>query len=435
MLKHLEKLLYACLIVVIPSITWGKIYCHSMSFITPTPRTNTCTFNDFDNVLGPYAPETDLFFNKQACNMKSVLDPLNTITLITRNSSQAIFLEDDWESEYTKTSIDCETGGDTLCIASGSDMCHGSFVPGECISGTCKSNTSISCTSDLNCTENVFSCYTKKSGDSADGDTNDMGIYKTGIVHQLRIQNNEFENTPATTTKVLVLTGGELYLRSISAGSFFYKNYPVSFRMPCYGEVYYISMTDSNIDQIQNDSSFSGSPKGRKLSCPKSAKKGEIITLNNTDRSTGVVNSWPENFCGEVEATHEINQNETNFKSGFYSGLIFSCDMENYNGVVANKSSAINDNDWIVFPENENYTTSPETLTILDNRFIRSNQARSFYKFQSDLIGHLLGADSTGIIYGGLITEQNDLTTWFPETLSDSTPTNWVNFFCSSTRI
>ena len=78
-------------------------------------------------------------------------------------------------------------------------------------------------------------------------------------------------------------------------------------------------------------------------------------------------------------------------------------------------------------PETDSYLLDSENLSILDNRFIRSNNVRTMFKFESDFFTHLLGSDTNGVSYGGLITEQNDLTNWFPSLLDDGSSTNWVS--------
>ena len=257
-----------------------------------------------------------------------------------------------------------------------------------------------------------------------------MTFYKTSVLHQIKIPSFGF---PGRVGDTYALTGGEVYFRTVSAGSFTYKEYPLSFRMPCYGEVYFQSLSPNNIEQIKSDSDFSTSPKGMSLSCPKSFSKGSLVTLNNTDRSSGNVGNWPQNFCGESASTNEINQNPTNFKSGFYSGLVFKCNLDHYNGPIGDTSTAIQEIDWYVFPENTSYLSDPENLTVLDNRFIRSNNARTMFKFESDFFTHLLGGDSNGTSYGGLITEQNDFAQWFPETLDNGSATNWISLLTNCT--
>ncbi len=423
---------------------------------------NNCKIQDFENLRGPHNAPGNILYNIQACDLadqsaNSDSNSSNDIATITSSTSEIIFGEDDHLTEFSKKSQFCgakvnngfcsvltntctyspsipglgapvscskdeDCWGDNLCnslFGSGS-KCHGADSLGTCLvsTNTCSNNPSLSCSIDAHCTneENYF-CY-QPTGRSSDFDGNDYKLsYETAC--------SEGQTFLETNNNVRFLAGGTLYTRALAAGGMNYRDADLSFRMPCYGKVWYLSYSSFDVNQIRNYSTTSIDDLGGVLkSSGRTLRRGELISLNKFDSVDSKNLSWPNNFCGKNHEDWEINQTTLSQAAGYYSGVMFQCELDEYNGPISetlpgdNPTSACNYQDWISFNDGD-WENDPQNSTQIDSYFYRPSNPSTLMRFPRDWFDHLMQDTDAGINL-----ERQDLGEYFPEFMNNSSGTS-----------
>ena len=142
----------------------AKINCTQPGAPVISPSSLTCDGGYFSSTFRPKSTSTSTtevyLQNHQSCNLNFNLSNLVDLQSMSIRSSQIIMLEDDWEKEYTKTNTDCSSGV-SVCTGLGFELCHGTTVPGDCISGLCEDDPSVSCSINSNCSKKSIVVMTK----------------------------------------------------------------------------------------------------------------------------------------------------------------------------------------------------------------------------------------------------------------------------------